>query len=227
MASDVDVCNLALSHLGDEASVSSLSPPEGSSQAQHCAQFLPIARDALLEMHPWNFATTRTAALAALSVSPASTFRYAYPLPANTLKTWAVFDANAPDDLYGAAPSYDYAYSSLSGAPVGMTSYAPVEFEVETADDGTPIVLTNQSPAVAKITKRVSDITRFSPMAVLALSWKLAAYLAGPVLRGEAGRAATKECEAMFQYHFSLATRSDAEQRRRDNLPLTPWIAGR
>ena len=56
MASEVDICNLALGHLGDNATVSSISPPEGSAQAEHCARFYPIARDALLEMHNWNFA---------------------------------------------------------------------------------------------------------------------------------------------------------------------------
>ena len=45
MASDVDVCNLALAHLGDEATVASISPPEGSAQAGHCARFYPMARD--------------------------------------------------------------------------------------------------------------------------------------------------------------------------------------
>ena len=33
MASEVDICNLALAHLGDAATVSSINPPEGSIQA--------------------------------------------------------------------------------------------------------------------------------------------------------------------------------------------------
>ena len=61
MASVVDICNLALGHLGDPATVSSIDPPEGSAQAQHCARFYPIARDSLLEMHSWNFSTYREA----------------------------------------------------------------------------------------------------------------------------------------------------------------------
>jgi len=59
MASDVDLGNLMLSHLGDDATVTNLNPPEGSSQAEHVAVFFPIARDSLLEMHNWNFATRR------------------------------------------------------------------------------------------------------------------------------------------------------------------------
>ena len=52
MASVVDICNQALSHLGDSATVASIDPPEGSAQAEHCARFYPAALAALLEMHP-------------------------------------------------------------------------------------------------------------------------------------------------------------------------------
>ena len=59
MASTVDICNLALAHLGDTATVASIDPPEGSAQSEHCARFYPIARDSLLEMHAWNFSMRR------------------------------------------------------------------------------------------------------------------------------------------------------------------------
>ena len=54
MASEIAICNLALSHLGDAANIASIDPPEGSAQAEHCATFYPIARDSLLEMHDWG-----------------------------------------------------------------------------------------------------------------------------------------------------------------------------
>ncbi|NBQ76422.1 MAG: hypothetical protein EBU14_13895, partial [Acetobacteraceae bacterium] len=59
MASEVDICNLALANLGDTATVASINPPEGSAQSEHCSRFYPIARDTLLEMHNWNFSTRR------------------------------------------------------------------------------------------------------------------------------------------------------------------------
>ena len=39
MASEVEICNLALARLGDAATVVSIDPPEGSAQAEHCAMF--------------------------------------------------------------------------------------------------------------------------------------------------------------------------------------------
>ena len=61
MASVVDICNLALAHLGDDATISSIDPPEGSAQAEHCKRFYTSARDTLLQLHPWNFASKRIA----------------------------------------------------------------------------------------------------------------------------------------------------------------------
>lgn len=67
MPSAVTICNLALAHLGDSATVSSIDPPEGSAQAEHCARFYPVALGLLLEAHPWNFATKRSRLRAAVS----------------------------------------------------------------------------------------------------------------------------------------------------------------
>lgn len=57
--SEVTICNLALSHLGDTATVVSIKPPDASVQAQLCARFYYVARNSLLEMHAWSFATRR------------------------------------------------------------------------------------------------------------------------------------------------------------------------
>ena len=56
---EVTICNLALSHLGDTAAVASIKPPDSSVQAQLCARFYWVARNALLEMAAWGFATRR------------------------------------------------------------------------------------------------------------------------------------------------------------------------
>ena len=43
MATEVDICNLALAHLGDDATIATIKPPEGSAQAEKAARFYPIA----------------------------------------------------------------------------------------------------------------------------------------------------------------------------------------
>jgi hypothetical protein len=96
MSSEVEICNLALAHLGDSATVASIDPPEGSSQAEHCQRWYPIARNALLEMHEWGFATTR--ALLAEVVNPFPQWRRAYARPSDCLKVLAVLPADAASD---------------------------------------------------------------------------------------------------------------------------------
>lgn len=99
MASAVDICNLALAHLSDSATVSSIDPPEGSVQAEHCARFYPIARDALLEMHQWSFAMRRTEL--ALSGDAPSTWAYSYSVPASCVRVTAVLPQGAERDEQG------------------------------------------------------------------------------------------------------------------------------
>ena len=57
MATEVDICNMALSFLGDRATVTSINPPEGSAQAEHCARFYPMALNEMLAQARWSFAT--------------------------------------------------------------------------------------------------------------------------------------------------------------------------
>lgn len=59
MATDVDICNLALSSLADPAQVKAINPPDGSVQAGMCARWYPIALQQMLESFDWSFAKRR------------------------------------------------------------------------------------------------------------------------------------------------------------------------
>lgn len=214
MASEIDICNLALSHLGDDATVASINPPEGSAQAEHCSRFYPLARDTLLELHAWNFCTKRAAL--ALLVDSGTQWFYTYEQPADCLRVISVLDVNAGDDL--GVPATTFAWPALN---------TPQPFVCETDALGREIILTNQPDAMARYTAYVTDTTKFSPLFVTALTWKLAAMLAGPVVKGDAGRAEAKRCEEMFQMWMRQAITSDANQRHL-NVPHTVgWMAAR
>lgn len=222
MASEVDICNLALGHLGDNATVASLDPPEGSAQAEHCARFYPIARDALLELHDWNFATKR--ALLAQVDNPWSQWAYAYLQPANCLRVIAILDKDAASDQSISIPA---PYSQSGLANTGMGQYTPVEFVCEASDTDDEVIYTNQVNAMARFVAFVSDTTRFSPLFVITLTWKLAALLAGPVIKGESGRAESKRCEAMASVWLSRAIDADMRQRKVQVTQSVSWMAGR
>lgn len=186
MASVVDICNLALSHLGDGATLSSIDPPEGSAQAEHCAMFYPIARDVLTEMHDWSF-SRRRASLARLDEEPWA-WNYVYARPANALRIYSVLPSGAMDTEESA------------------------EFKLGTTADGTSVIYSNTKDASALYSVRVADPLKYPPLFVNALGWLLASYLAGPLIKGSAGQKQGEFCLGVFNSMLSTAMASDANQ---------------
>lgn len=226
MASEVDVCNLALSHLGDTATVSSINPPEGSAQAEHCQRFYPIARDSLLEMHFWNFSMKR-ATLAQLT-NTWSQWKYAYALPSDCLNPIAILPPEAYDDYATRFVPTDTPFFGQNLSPsVAAGRYVPQPFSIEMDASGNEIILTNQEQAILRYTYYVTDTTKFSPLFVMTLSWHLASMLAGPVIKGDAGAAEAKRCQQMMIMYLGQAQISDANQRKINAEHIVPFIAGR
>lgn len=201
MASEVDICNLALSHLGDSATVASIDPPEGSAQAEHCQRFYPIARDSLLELHNWKFATKRTR-LALLDVDSWN-WTYAYAEPSDAMKIISILPPTA--------------------TPIEPTA----DYETMAADDGSGLILADLEEATALYIAEVTDTMRFSPLFVTTLSWHLASMLAGPIIKGDVGAAEAKRCQQMMLYHLAQAKVSDANQRRVEPTHTPAWIGSR
>jgi hypothetical protein len=218
MSSAIDICNLALSHLGDVASVSSIDPPEGSAQAEHCARFYPIARDLLLEAHDWNFATRRIAP--ALLVSTVGPWFYAYAKPNLAKKVIAVVPPS-PDNVVpvtSALSNYD-PYEGLTEA-----SQEPQPYAIETLSTGEEVICTNQAEAVVRYTVVVTDPTKFSALFTVTLSWLLASMLAGPLIKGDVGQAEAKRCLGMFKAFLAEATTADAGQGKTNVSHIPPWL---
>ncbi len=224
MASVVDICNEALSHLGDSATVASIDPPEGSAQAEHCARFYPSALATLTEMHNWGFATRRES-LAQLD-NPTSTWQYAYAMPANCINLIAVLAPDASDDNSTSTRSQAYGSPYYENATVGGV-YTPQQYAVETSSTGAQIILTNQLDAVLRYVTLVTDTAKFSPMFRETLSWMLASKLAGPILKGEMGRKAAQECMQVAMRWFAKASSSDASQNNVVPQHHVSWMNGR
>lgn len=82
MASDVEICNVALQKLG-AARISSLT--EASVNARHCATAFEPQRDAELRAHPWSFAIVR-AQLPADAVAPLFGKARSFTLPSDFIR---------------------------------------------------------------------------------------------------------------------------------------------
>ncbi|MEQ0776181.1 hypothetical protein ABLT15_28135 [Paraburkholderia tropica] len=222
MASEVDICNLALGHLGDDATVSSINPPEGSIQAEHCARFYPIARDVTLEAHDWGFATVR-ADLALLSDTPPPGWAYAYQAPNNCRNIIKLIDPNWP--ALNPVPQRAFDWQMV------MTVEPEVPYELEArSSDGVPVIYTNLESAQIQYVRNTTDTTKFSAQFVDAVSWLLASYLAGPVIKGDAGAQMAQTCTKAYMLSVGAAKATDANNRRRaqsQGNARTDWIVNR
>lgn len=209
MSTPVDICNLALARLGDEANVQSISPPDGSTQAALCAQFYPIARDTLLSMRQWTFATVRAPLALLVGDTYHSPWAYAYAVPNQCLAVLKILEADAAHDV------------AVSGSAVSQP------FRVEALSDGQVAVLTNTPGAVAVYSVRVEDAGKFPPLFVDALSWLLASYMAGAIVKGDAGRTASRATTEAFQQVLGTASMRDAAQQYVPANVSASWISAR
>lgn len=181
MASDVEICNMALAHLGSNTLITSLNPPDGSIEASHCKTFYPHVRRLVLDVGNFDFALRRQA-LSTLATNPSNAWQYAYALPSDCLSPLRI--------LRGDAVS-----SGLSSFSLGLFNVDPIvdelfrergssEFEVENQT-----LFTNEPDAVLKYKADVTDQEGlFPPAMVMAFSMLLAGFLAGPIIKGDEGR---------------------------------------
>lgn len=199
MASVVDICNLALAHLGESPSVASINPPEGGFHAEQCAIFYPVARNVCLEVREWTFSTKRQA-LAILANVSIDGWEYAYAKPSDCVKPLKLLPADQDDAL-----DDDY----------------PVDWIEENG-----VIYSNEESAVLKYTYRNEDTSKYSALFVNALSYLLASYLAGPITKDTKIKSAMYEA---YRNELGIATDANTNVGKQAAYPRhTPaWIRNR
>lgn len=229
--SDVDISNLALGFIGDDATVSNLNPPEGSAQAEHCARFYPMARDAVLEMHDWGFNTQRTSP--ALIGSTITEWLYAYQLPSDCLRVIKVLPEGATDDnnTPGVSQIPNDPFFTPNAYMPGVQGYAPVPFSVETVTDATgsktKVLYCNEVAPDVLYSASIVDTTKFSPTITIGIAYMLAGFIAGPIYKGETGVEMSQAMMKAFNGWFKISTTLDANQHQTKPKQSVPWIANR
>lgn len=169
MASVVQICNMALSHIGSEARVSSISPPDGSVEAGHCADFYDLARTEMIEPGNWNFALKRVALAQTTNLSRA--WSYAYVKPSDCQRALRVL-----------RPSTTVTVFTQDTVGAHTDDRDSAAFDIEGG-----VIFTNEPDAVLVYTCDVTDTNRFPASFTSALSFMLSSYLAGPILKGNEG----------------------------------------
>lgn len=199
----VSIYNLALSHIGETAATT--SPDETSEERKACEAFYPIAKNKLLELHDWSFAS-RTEPLARLTESDTFGWAGAYALPANCLRLQFLRDAKCMR-----APFY---------------VEADKDYEVRAKGTGRILYTDCEEPVVGFIASDTSEAL-FSPSFSDALAWLLAAYVAGERIKGKEGASFAQSCLQQYQIALATAKTMDASMTR-IHLPYkAPWMRAR
>jgi hypothetical protein len=177
---------MALSHIGSDARVTSISPPDGSVEAGHCATFYDLARTELLEPGSWAFSLKRISLAEVTNESDA--WAYAYAKPSDCLRPLRI-----PRPKIGLTV---FALEDQHLEP-HIDDRDSAQFDIEG-----DVIFTNHPDAVLVYVRDVTDSTKFPASFTAALSFNLAGFLAGPIVKGNEG---AKLGDAMRQRAMSAA----------------------
>lgn len=214
MASEVDICNMALGHLGDEANVSAINPSDGSAQADHCVVYYPMARDETLQRHAWSFATKRQALALLSTTEKPGNWLYAYQRPADCLQPIAVL---APVDTTTSGSLTSFPPTDPLNLRFKNNDDSENEYICETLADGTEVIYTNVETALLRYVRNITDTTKFTPLCRAAIARLLASKLAGPIIKGETGaKVAAAHLRQFETVDLPLATGTDSKAQRRN-----------
>ena len=196
MTTAVDICNLALSHLGDSANITSITPPDNSVQANYCSLFYPLALAAALDEHTWRFATRRYN-LVTRTNDASDEWDYCYGVPSDLI-------------------------SIVEIKSIGL-SQPLIEYSQEVSSDNAQVLYCNCNPATLYYVSTTVSPNHFTPAFVQYLAALLASHLAGPLLKGDVGVNASNKLLGMALQLKERAIERDGQSVRVivDHIPAT------
>lgn len=153
MASQVDICNLALINLGQSPNIIAVNPPDGSAYAATAVHLYPIALKRVLSEIDWSFAT-KIVALTAVDVDKPAAWDYAFAVPTDLERPVMLQESDQEDPNIG------------------------IPFEING-----DVLYCNSDSVVLRYVYLNTNTEKFSSDFVLALSAYLAHLMAVPVTK--------------------------------------------
>lgn len=187
--SSVEICNLAISHLGSSKEITSLT--ERSNEAAACSRFYETALKATLRDFPWPFAT-RFAALALVEEDPNDEWAYSYRYPSGCLKFRRILSGSRTD-----------------------TNSTRVPYKIASDDSG-KLVYCDTEDAECEYTVYIDDPTLYPDDFVIAFSLKLSTFIAPRITGADPFKMGER---AMGRYFMEIgAARSTAINEQQDDV---------
>jgi hypothetical protein len=198
--SKTEICNLALSHLGQDKEIADLDT-ENSSAARSCRRFYEEVRKKTLRDYDWPFAT-RISALSLKEEEPNDEWGYSYYYPADCLNARKILSGVRND-----------------------TETTKMPYEISHEDDGT-VIFTDKEEAELKYTKDIEDVSRFPSDFVLALSYHLAYFIAPRLTAGDDRKLGVQAFQ-LYQQSIAEAQANATNEVNGDVRPESEFITGR
>ncbi|SFY21736.1 hypothetical protein [Azotobacter vinelandii] len=209
MSSVVEICNMALSRIGNSDRIDALD--EDTAQAEQCSLFYETTRDFVLRDFHWGFATAFVS-LAEVSANPDPEYPYAYAMPTDCLKARRIVGNVLPESFW---PCVNEGWAR----PV----IKPIPFRVINGSSNS-LIATTVTPATLEYTKKIESSELFDPVFVSAFAWRLAGQIA-PSLSSNANIAQT--CEAQYQAEIARAAADMLNEGVNDFTRESSFITGR
>lgn len=202
MATDIDICNLALSLLGEAADVVSIDPSDGSENAGLCNRWFPLAKKRLFEEANWSFAQRRVR-LSQLNDIDAALYGcdFAYAFPSDAVRLIAIYELE--DDSFGEDTFTIGDVERFCG---------PDEWRVEfNPNNSNRMILTNVKNAAAHYTGYIDAVSLYPAYFTEPLVLLLASYLTGSIKRTSSASTEALNLQKQYQQALSMAKTIDAQ----------------
>lgn len=193
MSSKVDICNLAISHVGSGLSISNFDTDQ-SEAARTCRLFYEACRKSVLRDFDWQFAS-RIRALSLIESSPLTDlgeeWSYSYAYPTSCLKFRRILSGSRTD-----------------------TNSTKIRYKIANTDVG-KVIYTDEPDANCEVTEDISETGRFDEDFVLAFSYRLGSLIAPRLAAGDKQRMAANAYQmytAMIQQARSNSFSEDQSQ---------------
>lgn len=200
MASDTQIANLALNHLGIGKEIQNLTT-DTSDEATACRRFYEIARDILFRDFNWPFAT-KIVALDLIEEDPNEEWAYSYRYPTDCLRTIKILSGTRNDSHQNRVPY------KISNDTSGLVIYTDTE------------------SAELEYVMRITNPDLFTQDFTMALSFKLANLISPRVTAGDPFKLGDR---AMQQYILtaSRAMANAVNEEQPDQIVESEFIRAR
>ncbi len=200
MPTPTEVANLALSHIGVGKEIANLETEE-SQEAKACRRYFPTALEMTLRDFPYPFARVFAAAQL-VEENPTVEWGYSYRYPSTCMKLKRILSGLRNDNRQSRVPYV-----------IGKDAQGK-------------LIYTDQQNAQIEYIELVTNTSHFSPDAAMALSFRLAAYIAPRLTGGDPFKMGDRAIR-FYLTEVSMAKANAVNEQQDEELPESEFIRSR